>query len=270
MPDISIYFTGVALGYQPYRDSDPSKWNILFPVSECHSIKFSYEAISEDPREAATTRFVGHLGNPGSDLEVFAMGVVGPVGTTQSFDEQVFDFTRNGYTHDAIRATSDWNAQGVLMKLNGAQFDVYDELIDTSGKVPVVTDGVTERSLGVVAHSVVAAIKLTDNGRCEVRYQGRPIFGSEAGVSYRLWFDNDCPPYEIVGNDTELFYKLIVDAAEPRRKYRVEGRRKGGIAIKFPPRTGVGSKVPMSGPPYFDADKPCLFARATKPDNLPR
>lgn len=248
MASMCIYFIGIGITYKKTKDGE-ERWHILFPFNDCHSVKLY--CLLEDKDE--DSGFYGHLAKRGAQVKINVSNAESVTGSTSNFDKYVFDMT-SAHTHGRVKPNDDWAEKGVLLKIENAQFSVfnylqsYDEVKDYDVVLIEGADDSGGVNQGLLAHMVSAHIELGEKGSVDVKVDGKKIISSEAGQSCILLFDNDCEEIGSDGNtrqkkvsqntvfsdvdtDMKMFYGLISDADQQTKQFRIKGKKKpGGIS----------------------------------------
>jgi hypothetical protein len=266
---VEIILKGVGICYEK-KDT----WKILFPFNECHSVKFSCRKNDEKLTK------IGHLAmaNCRIDVNVSPERQNREAKRSPNFEKYVLDLTHTEEkkqaqdssgkvpTHGKVRVKKDkdkkekWREKAVLLSLQNAEMSVLDYIedytdedillheVDTPNRKPI------EYSL---AHWLRAKIDLQPNEELTVKRNNSELLKitstADKDIVYTLTFDNDCVEVRENQNDMDMYYQIVEDAKNPKRRFRLVS-------------ASVNDEAPRVIPPGVRGDKPCMFVYVSDPD----
>jgi hypothetical protein len=245
MATVNIIITGIAMTYH----KEDGIWKVLFPIGDCHEIKFKESenepgiALAQANRQIQIT-----AQNPSSEFEI-----------ADNYSD-FLDLTGEYAHSDGVRLKDDWSENAVLMSIGNAKLSVYK--YTTTEHMMLKENRVTlpPTQIGYSAQAVI-------NGeRVVVNVDNHPEFPKTFEEDCTLIFDNDCgegDSREI--SDFDLVYKVVegTDAAAERCVVT-----KVSDSVDVPIEVGtVFDKDDDSRDP-FARGLPCHIVKVSKSENL--
>ena len=251
---IKIVLKGLALCYHKN-----GQWRAILPFDQFHRVYFSYrkgDVLKHNPTSLAGKRNISLTTTNARPAEM----------PSQPDFTGFLDLTSN-YAHDkGIKLKDDWRDRSVLMTLSDAVFSTKEQ---TAMEFLVVKPGKTYAiDMGKVGLTSEAKINLEDGGSLIIEADDAPLakIDYEAGASYTITFDNDCPADDKEPeNDFVIYYDIIEDAIDPALKLDILAKVTG-LDVKENPLV-LDDLSPLAG----HGCKTCICANVivSQPDDLP-
>jgi hypothetical protein len=210
---VRIFIKGIAMNYH----KDDGLWRILFPIGDCHEIKFMKN--DTDPGLA--------LAKGNRQIRIRTEGASSKFQTGDNFD-QFLDLTAE-YSHkDGVKVRDGWAEKAVLMTVENAKFSV-----DTLTNIDhfMLQGNKVTRSPGRIGYDGVLEIEAD---KVTVEVDDHAKFPQSFTEDTILIFDNDCglfDPRKL--SDFDMVYNVVDDANNPGQKFemaKITDQMKGSLA----------------------------------------
>ena len=248
MAAVNIIIKGIAMTYH----KEDNVWKIIFPIGECHEIKFK-----ESPDQPGISLAEGK-----QQIQITTENAVSGFEIDANYQD-FLDLTGD-YSHlNGVKLKDDWNENAVLMTIENAKLSVceYTETEHLLLKGDEVT--FAPAKIGYSAQAQIISERVI------VNVDNHPDFPKVLDEDCTLIFDNDCEQGETREiSDFDLVYNVVEDINAAAERFIVTKVPENidfpiSVGTVFDSRTDEKSKDP------FARGLPCHIIRVSRPENLP-
>lgn len=247
MATVNIIIKGIAMTYH----KKDGIWKILFPIGECHKLKFKENDNDQGIPLAEANR----------QIQITTQNAVSEFEINENYSD-FLDLTAD-YSHtDGVKLRDDWSENAVLMSIENAKLSVheYTETEHMMLKENSVTLAPTQ--IGYSAQAIISGERII------VNVDNEPGFPKIFEDDCTLIFDNDCGAGETrETSDFDLVYNVVEGTNAMGERYVVT---KLDESIDFP--IFVGTSFNVAGcekyKDPFARGLPCHIVRISKSENL--
>lgn len=245
MATVNIIIKGIAMTY--YKED--GIWKILFPIGDCHELRFKAGDNEPEISLAEVNRRIKiTTQNPTSEFEI---------------DDTYSDFLdlTGDYAHsNGVKLKDDWSENAVLMSIENAKLSVHEYTKTEHMMLKENSVTLAPTQIGYSAQAVINSEKVI------VNVDNHPEFPKTFEEDCTLIFDNDCGEGDLrETSDFDMVYKIIegIDSAE--EKYVVT---KVSESMDYPIFVGKVFNQDDDSRDPFARGLPCHLVRVSKAENL--
>jgi hypothetical protein len=245
MATVNIIIKGIAMTYH----KEDGIWKILFPIGDCHELKFKEG--DNDPGI--------FLAQANRQIQITTQNAESEFEIDETYS-QFLDLTAD-YSHtDGVKLKDDWSENAVLMSIGNAKLSMYEQT--TTEHMMLIENSVTLAPTNI-AYSAQA---VTSGERIIVNVDNETGFPKVYEDDCTLIFDNDCGEGdERETSDFDMVYNVVegINAAEER--YVVT---KVDESIDYPIEVGKVFEEDDDTRDPFAKGLPCHIVKVSKSENL--
>lgn len=245
MATVNIIIKGIAMTYH----KEDGIWKILFPIGDCHELKFKEG--DNDPGIS--------LAQANRQIQITTQNAKSEFEIDETYS-QFLDLTAD-YSHtDGVKLKDDWSENAVLMSMGNAKLSMYEQT--TTEHMMLIENSVTLAPTNI-AYSAQA---VTSGERITVNVDNETGFPKVYEDDCTLIFDNDCGEGdERETSDFDMVYNVVegINAAEER--YVVT---KVDESIDYPIEVGKVFEEDDDTRDPFAKGLPCHIVKVSKSENL--
>lgn len=245
---VKILIKGIAMSYH----KDDGLWRVLFPIGDCHKIKFTKDGSGTGMALAKKNRRI-RIRTEGAKSE-FAAG--------DKYDE-FLDLTADYSHNDGVTAKSGWANLAVLMTIENAKFSV-DGMTNIDHFM--LHEDIVTRSPKRIGYDGILEI---DAEKVIVEVDGHSKFPQTFTKDVTLTFDNDCGMFDPrKSSDFDMLYNVVDDPNNVGKRFvmaKVTDQMKG----LFMAGTKLDNDAQRKVKDSLAFGLPCHKVRVSKPGGLP-